>query len=253
MVDCRMRDWPSSGKTKIDRAYEHIEYFEAEVESFRERRPFQLTPERYVNGNFGTTFTVHVRENIPIIWGAVVADAIHNLRVALDYMWQLAVYGSKQRKGDQFPSFPNPKAAKVRFDGKEKGRIKAAVETLKSVDAFRVENPFWDIRCFDDADKHDTMALVAHFLTGFRVDTSLAEEWSFIPGPSGKKGVIEEGAILYAVPPITKVQVSPEATFEIAFGESKVLKGEPIIPTLEDFADDVTDLAEAFEEDGLFR
>jgi hypothetical protein len=251
-----MRNWESSGRIKIDRANEHIRHLEVEVEAFRKRRPYPLVREAYDN-RYGTGFVVHVREEIPPTWSAVAADAVHNLHVALDYMWQRAIYGPKSGRHDQFPAFPNPEAAKARFQGKEKGRCKTAVDILKAGGTFKEGNALWDIRCFDDADKHDTMVLVAHFLTGFMIDAAGFPDfvppanWIMVPGPSLRQGVIEEGAILYATTPMPEVDVNPELTFEIAFGESEVLNGQAVVPTLKNLAKVVESLETAFVEFGL--
>jgi hypothetical protein len=252
-----MRDWAASGSIKIDRANEHIRHLEAEISAFRERRPYPLIRDPDFDSTLGTPFEIHVREEIPPRWSAIAADAIHNLHVALDYMWQRAIYGPNSGRHDHFPAFPNPEAAEARFKGKEKGNCKIAVNILKSAGTFKKENPFWDIRCFDDADKHDTMALVAQFLTGFQIDASafpdavMPPDWLFVPGPSGRAFVIEQGAILYARTPMPKVDVNPELTFEIAFGEGEVLNGQAVLPTLRHLAQTVDSLAAAFAEFGL--
>jgi len=172
-------------------------------------------------------------------------------------MWQRAIYGPNCGRHDHFPAFPNPEAAKARFRGKEKGNCKTAVNILMSANAFRKENPFWDIRCFDDADKHDTMVLVAEFLTGFQVDASsfpdllVPQDWLFVPGPSGRAFVIEEGAVLYSLAPMPEVDMNPELTFEIAFGDGEGLKSQPVVPTLQNLAQVVDRLITAFTDEGL--
>lgn len=254
-----MRNWESSGRVKINRANEHIRHLEAEIDAFRKRRPYPLLREPNDQSHFGTAYLIHIREEIPPEWGAIAADAIHNLHVALDYTWQRAIYGPNSGRHDQFPAFPNPDAAKARFKGKEKGRCKTAVDILKAGGTFKEGNPLWDIRCFDDADKHDTMVLVAEFLTGFQIDTSgfpdivPPQEWLFVPGPSGRAFVIEHGAILYSTSPMPEVNVNPELTFEIAFGESEVLHGQAAVPTLHNLAKVVDSLATAFAEFGLLK
>ena len=47
------------------------------------------------------------------------------------------------------------------------------------------------------------------------------------------------------------VEVYPQITFEVAFGEGEILKGEPILTTLNQFANVVDGIVEAFTTAGL--
>jgi hypothetical protein len=259
-----MRDWATSGRIKIDRANEHIRYLETEILAFRERRPYPVVRESntYNQGvykTYGTAFDIHVREEIPPMWSAVAADAIHNLNVALDYLWQRAVWGAKSARRYHFPIYADAQSAKARFKGEPNRRMKRVVDILFRVNAFEEGNPFWTIRRFDDTDKHDTMALVAHSLTGMKIDTSafpdllLPQEWAFLPGPSERPYVIEEGAQLYSLRFMPEVDLNPELVFEIAFGEGEVLKGEAVVPTLDNLLASVESLAAALTEKGLLK
>jgi hypothetical protein len=274
------RNWASSGRVKIERAYEHVRDLESRIETFRKVRPYlvvpDIDPDRKLYSNalarfhsaIVTPYVVRAAATIPPIWSGIVADAIHSLNVALDYLWQRTLYGTSNRRKDHFPAVENPKSAKARFRGKEQGACKAAVDLLNAADAFRVGNPFWDIRCFDDADKHDTMVLVAGVPTGMRVT---ARPGTNVVGPSARWHVeqsesairLRDGNILPVLENGTKwwgVTTDPpnqdeeyEAMFEIAFGESEVLKGQPVLPTIKNMTQAVDSLASTFLASGLLK
>jgi hypothetical protein len=252
-----VRDWASSGRVKIERANKHIRDLEARVTAFRKKGPYHVVPKLNSDGTEGATFTVRVVYDIPPDFSAITADAIHNLHVALEHLWQRALYGAKRNKGDRFPFYKSPECAKSRFRGKEKDRCKKAVDLLNAVEAFRKGNPFWNIFCFDNADKHDTLSLVACALTRFRSDVH--HLYYGIPGPlldftfpSIESRIIKDGALLYSWNgPVSEMNVEHKLAFEIAFGKGEVLEHETVIPTLQHFSTSVEGLAAAFIEAGL--
>jgi hypothetical protein len=240
-----MTDWASSGRIKIERANEHIRNLEAEIVAFRERRPYPVFPQADPNSD-STLYIVRVREEIPSRWSAITADALHNLHVALEYIWLQAM--PDDREG-HFPAYADPESAKARFNGKEKGRSKVAVDIFNRVDAFKVGNPFWAIRCFDDTDKHETISLVAFAREGLEFDDP-PMLWRF--APSFPLFVVKDGAPVFRLPPTaSKLDVNIYLTFYIAFGEGEVLTGDPVVPTLQNLAASVESLAAAFIEAGL--
>ncbi len=251
-----MREWAISGRVKIDRADEHINHLDAEVRAFKARRPYRVVHEVDPQTQWHH-FVVREIEPIPILWSAIAADAVHNLHVALDHLWQRAVHGPRSVARDYFPAFENPESAKARFRGKEHGPLKRAVDLLKSVDAFEVDNPFWALRCMDDADKHDTLALVACRLDSYTMDLTrmFPDQEPVMFGhyiSEDDLAIIEHGTLLYSLPPTkSKMDVDHELAFEIAFGESEVLPGEPVVPTLKYLSAAVEGLAGAFVAAGL--
>lgn len=243
-----MRDWATSGRVKIDRAYEHVAYLEGKIQAFKNRRPYRAVPDPHAEGD-RLVFVVQELEAIPLRWSAVASDAIHNLRVALDHMWQRAVWGAKSAPQQSFPAYANPECAKARFRGKEHGRLKAAVDILWSVNAFQVGNPFWEINEFDNADKHDTMTLVATSLDFVVVEVADKTQILSI-SDGGPPHRLKHGDVFTTTHP-ADMDVNVDFAFEITFGEGEILKGEPVTPTLEHFTTAVDSLADVFIEAGL--
>jgi len=279
-----MRKWSTSGRVKIERAKEHIRRLDAEILAFRDMHPYQIFRhlDAHLDPREGLCYCVRVVHDIDPHWGAIAADAIHNLNVALDHLWQRALYGTRGVRHDHFPAFPNPEKAKVRFRGKENGSCKRAVDLLWSIYAFEIGNPFWRIREFDDADKHDTMVLAACQIQGFHVDLAGTPMPLNLARESWR--ILKDGAPLYTVEPRTEdggrilcypfpqvrivindqfmpwndfvraadqMNVSTDLAFAVTFGESEVLEREPVVPTLSHMAASVDGLSKVFLAAGL--
>jgi hypothetical protein len=259
-----MRDWTSSGRLKIQRANEHVLDLERRIDAFREREPYEIVAKyelEFTDGSRrpvdGTSFHVNVRERPDPMWSCIAADAIHNLHVALDHLWQRAAHGTKHAARDHFPAYRSPEAAKARSGGENK-RILKALKLLRQVNAFEVGNPFWAIRCFDDTDKHDTMTLVAVALPEFEADFTRLHgpEYDGSPRtfrpPRRDNWFLEHGhQLYYTTERVAQGDVDHHLPFEIAFGEGEVLKGEAVVPTIQKFSAEVDGLASAFLASGL--
>ena len=251
-----MRDWASSGQIKVERAREHIRDLESEIAGFRNRNPYRVMSERNAQHG-GTDAVVRVLEPVPTAWSAIASDAIHNLNVALDYMWQRAVHGSKVARGDYFPVCANPEEAERRFKGRQSGRVQQAVKVLRDAGAFSAANPFHAIREFDNTDKHDTISLVACYLPEWGIDIGRsvgARRPIVFRQRFAEWRSIEDGLVLYSLAAtLSEVDVDHELPFEIVFGQPEALKGEPVIPAIQRLAQAVDDLASAFCAKGLIQ
>ena len=74
---------PSLGpRTKIERAKEHLEYFDTLINGYIDSDPYRFRREVDPDGTLHLFMDHH--EPIPIRWSVVVGDIIHNARSALD-------------------------------------------------------------------------------------------------------------------------------------------------------------------------
>ena len=135
-----MRTWATSGRVKIDRAYENIRDLETRIASFKRERPYPVIPdddpdrkpyaralEDFYSPSVVTPALIRTAARIPPMWSAIAADAVHNLNVALDHLWQRTIHGPKSRRKDHFPACRDADSADSRFRGKEHGACKTAV------------------------------------------------------------------------------------------------------------------------------
>ena len=66
--------------TKIERAREHVRDIEERIEAFKARHPHAVIPRP--DGRF----QFDLLEPVPLSWSAILGDAFHNMRGALDIM-----------------------------------------------------------------------------------------------------------------------------------------------------------------------
>lgn len=73
-------------RLKLLRAYGHLDALNREVAAFIDRHPFDAFPAQ-VDAN-GTEHVFHLRmlESIPVRWGVLLGEAVHDLRSALDHV-----------------------------------------------------------------------------------------------------------------------------------------------------------------------
>jgi hypothetical protein len=250
--------WKTSGRVKIDRAKEHIKQLEVEIDAFKKRRPYFVVAEEGMSALGGSVFVVHEREPIPPLLSAITADAIHNLNTALDHLWQRSIYGDRSAANAYFPAFENAEAAGRRFKGKEKGLLKRAVDLLRVTHAFEAGNPFWTIRCFDNADKHDNLRLVACRAKSLTTTTTQSIQVGAVIAftrafrPDGME-ILREGLMLDTGMGMSDPRASTDLAFDIAFDEGGILAGELVEPSLRALALAVEDLEVLFVAESLIQ
>ncbi|MEK7402345.1 MAG: hypothetical protein AABZ80_08290 [Gemmatimonadota bacterium] len=279
-----LSDWASSGRVKIDRANQHIRDLETAVKRWQDACPYPATLDPQDEENeygffYGRMYTLREREGVPVDFAAIVADAVHNLHVCLDHLWQRATTRTGHRH-NQFPARMEPESLVAKPGGKKLARRNAAVELLDSLDAHKVGNPFWTIREFDDADKHETLRLIACYpgrliLQGkaaptrrvpppgtrvmWGVGMALAQAHFFYAGQNeGRPAprfplLLEDGAQVYVSGVDPNMDVDVQVAPLIAFGEGGPLEGEAVIPSLQNLSTAVDRLATAFIANGLLK
>jgi hypothetical protein len=252
--------WTASGRLKIDRANQHIYDFERAVDAFKELSPYFIHPEVNPQGRHGVQFSVRVVHDMPTaVLSTIAADAIHNLLTALEHLWKNATKVPPTARKNYFPAFQSTEGLKARLEREQQSAAKVACQLLYDLDALCPDNPFRKIREFDDSDKHHALSLVASTLESLRVDIGqmlgmerLNAYPFFTELARHKPKVIIEGTPLFSVAgDVAELYPDRELAFDIAFGDSEILKGEPVLPTLKYFAKSVDGLATEFINAGL--
>ena len=156
----------SSVWAKFHRAEAHIDAFEAEVFSWINSKPYQVS--KHHNTDCSRYWaTVHVVNKLNLeSLSLVVSDAIHNFRCALDHLIYAAAIFRTQRNPPPragylgFPIRKNPASFQAAIKKMGIPQLGAAVE--KEIERFQPYNRPHDvlppllglIKGFDDADKH---------------------------------------------------------------------------------------------------
>jgi hypothetical protein len=197
-------------------------------------------------------------ENIPIQWGAMVGDCVHNLRSAFDLLAHDLV-----RKGGGVPddntAFPvskketnETKFRKEHVTKKLKGASETAKQLVINLKPWKGGNAaLWKLHLIDIADKHLLLIPVAaaHRDFGVRHDIHDTRREVYPPFNSGwlmglapdRKFPLGDGDELTRYRRMTTPDFEDKTEFhfgfEVAFGEGQIFDGAPVIPTLTQLAD----------------
>jgi hypothetical protein len=263
-------EWSESGGIKVERAEKHIGDLDDAVAAFMEKYPYSARLD--LNKESGTAeVVIGVARKPPPYLGAIAGDAIHNMRSALDCLWRNAWYpggGGWRDYGCAFPIFDSSDQFEARFRSVTHGRKKRIVDLARAFRPYKGGNDdLWGLGSVNDLDKH--RILIPAF-------TALSE-WSFSPAgrhtmtmfdgttipvehvtltPQEPIFPVEDGTVLIRGP-ISAVRdvvdMNPQLTLQVAFGEGEMVKGKPMVPTLYRFLDLVQKIAEAYLAAGIIK
>jgi len=241
----------AGARAKIERAKEHIRNLDREKTIFLASDAYKVTPEFYVEKNVTAYFLdkcLVMPENISLLIG----DAVHNLRTALDYLAYslIPVIPGEDRTHIYFPICESAKKYETQSGGKTKGMPDPL---KKRIDAFKPyaggDDRLWGLHRLDIADKHrlltTTITNVNTINFAINTDTVNRAFGGHLTFPSGlikhqtvhipainPLFPIEKGALLYSIAGDHETNKDVNLTFDIAFGESEVFKGQLLVKTL---------------------
>jgi hypothetical protein len=133
-----MTEWASSGGVKIARGKEHIGDLAVAIAAFHQTSPYELVQEDEPETG-AMNARIRIREKPQLRLGAIVGDAVHNFRAALDILWRIAMRAGPGRK-TEFPFNKGPQEFENAHRGAIKGRSKTAVEILKTIKPYKGGN-----------------------------------------------------------------------------------------------------------------
>ena len=244
---------PLSGAfAKIERAHRHIEELKREAQTFHDSRPYELyatdepeTGDRYVR--------VRVKAQVPILFGTIIGEIIHNLRAALDQAaWELVISnGGNPTNQIYFPIGKDERDLELSIKAKLMGASEKSKNTIRKIRPFRGGNDsIWKVHALDILDKHRAIIPVGSCLSHVTFDfTRLMRAmpgWSDLPTmpiairPADRLFPLKDGAaVLHHKAGTISADDNPTFTFDIAFGEGQIVDGEPVLPTLQELTDAV--------------
>lgn len=241
-------------RAKIERANEHIQDLEARIQAFRGTNPYGVVAEDDPHSGY-RTYKAKVNRPIPGDFSLVIGDALHNLRTALDHLaWQLVESNSAIPDRETcFPIYQGAPKDESQFARKVKGMSPGAVDIVKAVQPYQTgDDTLWHLSELDNMDKHRISLKAASsrqpaFLLPIDIHALRAGGIINIPGSFEFCGGIdlEDGAVL-ARARLLADNVEFELTFEIAFGKSTVVEGQPVLPMLHQQSHLVNDIVNQF-------
>jgi len=245
-------------KLKIKRAKKHISELEALLQAFHQTKPYE--PIREDDAKTGEyVYRVRIHKPIPVCISAIIGDIVHNLRSALDQLiCDLVLANRKQiRRGTGFPISATVKHFEKASVGKIKGISTKADRFIRRLKPYKGGNtPLWILHELDALDKHQgiipvaaaNVAVMANWSTPLlSVGDGKIYIGSVPPGakplgtgfgiPTGFVPVcpLEDNSEIYRSVPAT-INEELQITILIAFGQTQITQGEPVLETLQQLA-----------------
>lgn len=256
--------WSLSGAVKLARAAELLNELRGEIVAFHASTPYKLSAEKEA-GTGDHVVRVQILDTPPMRWGALIGDAIHNLRSALDLLvWQLVLHnGSTPGKKNSFPVFDHENDFLSGYAAQLNGTAASVAQRIKGIAPFEKGNAtLWLLHRLDITDKHRVL-LPAYSSVGTTIiDMSVgirgAAEWTkdVPPMPIGLNWAtpscpVRDGEELWRVraDALDKVDLNPQFTFTVALAPGTPVKlGTPVVELLDGFSKEVTRVVETFPE-----
>ena len=227
---------------KVERAKDHVHDLDLRVAEFMRRKPYAVDVSReQVTGQH--VISALVTEQPPLWWGVIAADAVQNLRSALDLtIYQLVLAsGAKPRPGTGFPIAETAEEYQDLSPRALSGLSLEMQELVHRLRPYRNGNPaLWRLQRLDDACRQVGIQPVT------AVTKSLIDVFSNLDFPNTPI-TISPGYPYKAVYPIesgtelarvarahtpSQLNVNAQGAFFVAFGQPQVIQGEPLLATL---------------------
>lgn len=242
MADAKYGPW-----LKLRRAKEHIADLNAWHRWWlRDPHPYQITREERGDAAY---YHFQLVKPIPVAWGMMTGDAIHNLRSALDLLaYQLVIKnGRKPSEGTAFPI--GRSAAHFGPKGSGSAFLKTidteAAKVIRALDPYQGGNDaLWMLHRLDIGDKHHVLVPVTSAL-----NLTVLKNWNIdapplpLPGPPAK--ALKDGDVLFGMPLDLDRQMKTYYVIEIALDYPTVL-GKSFVTTLRELAGTVEEAIDLF-------
>jgi hypothetical protein len=248
-------------RTKIKRAKEHICDLEARLTSFKNGNPYGVVPE--LNSDTGKrVFRFRANQSIPDEISLRAAEAIQNLRTALDYaVWALICTGATPGRHTGFPIYRSAKEYKAQSPGKVNGLCQFHIDAIDLTKPYKGgTDALWQLHELNNIDKHRlllTAGIAYRVITQQRFPAPVmisAAGVGRVVLPSPIVNVdstppdavfpVIDGAEILALP--AEANMNPQFTFDVAFNEPGIIERQPILPFLHQLSQLVGGIIESF-------
>lgn len=249
----------ADAKLKTERAYQHISNLNTELARFLESRPYALSIERDFQAD-KLRFKCGMTRSIPPIVMLLIGDAVHNLKAPLDYVWSglhRAVDPSKSKVYFPIGNTRNDVISRIAEPG-----VKRAFPDIERIIADEIK-PYHDgggdgrfrtINHLDRWDKHNLLipAIGVTNTGAIRIDIGgrgngvVFGNEIYSDVPAAFLGINMRGA-----PPDIEITIEQdtEPSAEIVFGKGQPAEHRPVVPTLTNLAQAVSDTVNLFAQE----
>ena len=258
-------------RLKIERAERHTREVAEVVQTFLANNPYSIVKEDDPSAG-QRVWKLRIHKCVPAELSAIVGDAIHNARSALDLIAVAVVrHCQPDRVSYNHVKFVIRKS-REEFEAALLSNIKGASSEARRI--FEDLKPykggdeaFWRLHQLDILDKHKALIPVGAAYHSFDMSMVPSAKLLAYSGmgspylwekmrataprirfkPADRQFPLKDGAELYRAPLESPFEDEPQFSFEVAFGEGQILDGEPVIPALTQICEFVKVVCTTFE------
>lgn len=249
-----MNERTTAVRRKVERAKNHIADLDHRIHLFFTGPP---NPYPIIKENDPETgdvvFKLGKCSPIPEDFPLIIADALQNLRTALDHLvWQLIL--SNGRTPSVASAFPICKTVEQYETDSPRKVEGVSSEAIKMIDALKPygggNEDLFGLHLLNNVDKHRILLMcgAAHIATNLQIQLSPIAQEIRIPAPFHWTYPLTDGAEIYRIPKeASRFKDDPKFSFRIAFGDAEVMGSEPMLPPLHQLADLIDAIIMAFD------
>lgn len=241
--------------TKIERAKQYIAEFEVLHREWVDAHSHSVIDYCEIDSR-NWVWLVDIGYDVPPILAAVAGDIVSNLRTALDYLMN-ALLGMPEEEVN-FPIRRSAEGYKSQLTQIE-GRIsEAAMDIFKATEAYPGGNgqALWELHELNNRQKHRLLTPVVNAYNTFTVD--FKDSSIRAVAQYGGGWIIRSAETLFPMKSSTikfvvtertwrvHMDMDPQFSICVAFGEDTVAEGQAVLPTLTEFADFVEGTVKPF-------
>jgi hypothetical protein len=235
-------------RAKLDRAAELRDSFHAESTRYLNSNPYGVLRKDNRKTKKCTFYVTRVPD-VPPSLIAIVGDALHNLRSALDHLaWQIVIKaGNTPTTATAFPICNDIEHHKSVSPERMKGMSQAAIDAINDLKPYKgggdPENLLWCLHRLDAIDKHRLLVttgsrLIAHSMTPSQRAKIIENFYKSYPkdhlAPDLSKTLIAPGTVVQfplkvghklVTLPLSELEQMMRFNFAVAFNEPGIMEG----------------------------
>jgi hypothetical protein len=252
---------------KILRAKKHVSELECEVHAFLQSRPYEVSSKQDPHTGEVAYYASKVAEVPPSI-AAISADALQNLRGALDHLAcdLVEISGNSVTRNTGFPIFASQKIYEAQASEKVRGMRKDIAEAIDAIRPYNHGHPvLWRLHSLNNVNKHrlpNIVGLASRFESVTpSVLAYLRREWSrrhgTWPAPEDAPDdlieydrwhlPLKKGDVLFVLLPGVAAESEVNFTFNIAFVDAKAAERSPLGAQVDEMMRAVEGIISSFE------
>jgi hypothetical protein len=232
---------------RYSRAKKHIDNLDKKIVKFFKKQPYSRTIEDDIDG-INKTHKIKLTKQIPIAFTDLAVEAIEGLRSTLDQATFAACIsaGQSNPRNTYFPISDSPSELDNVIKGRCKDIPSDIITLCRSFNTYKGGNDLiFALNRLCNVNKHRLIIPVGLANAGTHYKHLVASGGISIPNPVWDRGKNE---IIFAkTAPDTKLQYDINFSFFIAFGESDIVEGQPVVPILRNIAKEVLKIVLAIQ------